>query len=315
MSMSNPVLSAVRLEFRAIVQSPLDLPPYAGSMLRGAFGHALLTLAPLPHTDGKPCRLQETCPYCQVFCPAPIEHSLQKFSRMPLPFVIEPPAGGVRLKTGSRLDFSLVLIGKGLKHLPIVILAFRHALKSGLGHQRAGCQLVAVYFEGDHENSVWVDTRPGDIRVPDTLPLPDIKTPGMSFGARVRLLTPLRLQAQGSLVRNINHLYARTFLVTLARRYQLLADIHLGTQAPQLDFGMLAEKAEAIQLKPHELRWFDWGRYSQRQHREMKLGGLLGEFSLLGRLDCFSELLHTGQWLHLGKNTSFGLGRYLVDPL
>lgn len=42
-------------------------------MLRGAFGHALLALSPLPHTDGKPCALHASCPYCQPLprpCPA-----------------------------------------------------------------------------------------------------------------------------------------------------------------------------------------------------------------------------------------------------
>ncbi len=44
----------------------------------------------------------------------------------------------------------------------------------------------------------------------------------------------------------------------------------------------------------------------------MKLDGLLGSLRLSGPLAPFSELLHLGQWLHLGKNASFGLGGYTL---
>ena len=54
-----------------------------------------------------------TCPYCQVFATPPLPaHSLQKFSAMPQPYVIEPPEGGAqRLQAGQTFTFGLVLIG------------------------------------------------------------------------------------------------------------------------------------------------------------------------------------------------------------
>ena len=42
----------------------------------------------------------------------------------------------------------------------------------------------------------------------------------------------------------------------------------------------------------------------------MQLGGLLGEVELHGDLAPFAELLHRGQWLHVGKNATMGLGGY-----
>ena len=106
---------------------------------------------------------------------------------------------------------------------------------------------------------------------------------------------------------------ARALLVTLARRWQLLLDMHLGQAAPQQDFTTLVPQAQAIALTGEDLHWWDWGRYSQRQQREMKLGGLLGTLHLAGELAPFSALLHLGQWLHVGKNTSFGLGGYRLS--
>jgi hypothetical protein len=43
------------------------------------------------------------------------------------------------------------------------------------------------------------------------------------------------------------------------------------------------------------------------------LGGVIGEAVLRGDLTPFAELLAAGQWTHLGKNTSFGLGRYRLE--
>jgi len=105
-------------------------------------------------------------------------------------------------------------------------------------------------------------------------------------------------------------LTARDVFVALARRTQLLCDVHLGAAAPQLDFAALSTQAAAINLQGEGLRWFDWGRYSQRQQQEMQLGGLLGSVHLQGDLAPFVQLLHQGQWLHVGKNATMGLGGY-----
>lgn len=151
--MTASTLAITRLHLTARAEAPLQLPPYAGSMLRGAFGHALLALAPLPHEGGKPCALHATCPYCQLFASPPLPaHSLQKFSHMPQPYVIEPPTGGAqRLQAGHTFGFGLVLIGKALALLPTVLQAWQRALRTGLGREHAPCTLLEI----DDENGLF----------------------------------------------------------------------------------------------------------------------------------------------------------------
>jgi len=136
--------------------------------------------------------------------------------------------------------------------------------------------------------------------------------PALEGQATLRFHTPLRLQVQSKPVR-ADQITARNLLIGLERRYQLLCDVHLGAAAPQLDFATLSAQAATITLKVEDLHWFDWGRYSQRQQQEMQLGGLLGSLHLQGDLAPFAQLLHQGQWLHVGKNTSFGLGGYTLQ--
>ena len=300
-----PPLPILRLHLTVRADSPLSLPPYAGSMLRGAFGHALLALSPLPHSSGKPCALFDRCAYCQVFAPPALpEHGLQKFTQMPAAFIIEPPQGEMRLAAGQHFGFGMVLVGRALEHLPILMQAWTRALRTGLGAAHSRCTLIHVEDENGHSLPL-NETGPMAAFKPSPLP----PAPQLGQQASLQLLTPLRLQQQGKPVKS-QTLEARTLLITLARRWQLLLDVCLGAQAPQQDFAHLTAAASNIRLKAENLRWFDWGRYSQRQQQEMKLGGLLGQLHLHGDLSPFSELLHLGQWLHVGKNASFGLGGY-----
>ncbi|AVO49253.1 hypothetical protein C6568_08240 [Melaminivora suipulveris] len=307
LSISINDLPLARLHLTVRADAALHLPPYAGSMLRGAFGHALLALAPLPHTDGQPCALAHHCPYCQVFAtPALPGHSLQKFSNMPQAYVIEPPLGGEqRLRAGQEWGFSLVLIGKALAHLPIVIQAWERALRCGLGVQRSRCTLLAVHAE-QQPTPLW---QAGPAPAAPWAPAPLPPAAPLDGHATLHLRTPLRLQQRGQIA-NAGQLGARLLLIALARRWQLLLDVHLGAQAPQQDFARLSAQADALTLTGHQLQWFDWGRYSARQQREMRLGGLLGSVQLKGKLAPFSELLHLGQWLHVGKNATMGMGGY-----
>ena len=197
-------------------------------------------------------------------------------------------------------------MGKALQHLPTVVQAWQRALRTGLGPERAACTLLDISNEnglqcllGKHEQLSNLNT---------TLP----PTPPLGDRATLHFHTPLRLQVQGKPAR-AGQLTARHLLIALARRWQLLCDVHLGAAAPQQDFAQLTAQADAITLEQQDLRWYDWGRYSQRQQQEMQLGGLLGHVQLGGDLAPFAPLLHLGQWLHVGKNASFGLGGYRLD--
>ena len=61
-----------------------------------------------------------------------------------------------------------------------------------------------------------------------------------------------------------------------------------------------------------QLRWHDWSRYSSRQQREMTLGGAIGTWTLEGELAPLLPWLQLGERLHVGKNTTLGMGGYTL---
>jgi len=298
------VLTFCRYTFTVRALEPLRLPDFAGSMLRGAFGHALRRVACMTRMkDCKGCPLLSTCPYSQIFeTPPPEQHSLQKFSAMPNPYVIEPPEGGARaLEGGEEFRFSMVLMGKALFQLPLVILAWERALARGLSKSHSRCQLVSIHREQDDDA---IYQAGGRIQPHDPAGLSPVM---MGDNVVLEFTTPLRLQRQEKNV-GLRELDARTLLIALARRYQLLCDTQL-RNSQQLDFTALDEGARNIQLKA-DMKWRDWTRYSSRQRQAMTFGGLVGRVELSGSLAPFASLLTEGQWLHLGKKAVFGLGHY-----
>jgi len=296
-----------RYHFTVRALQPLRLPDYAGSMLRGTFGHALRKVACMTRMkECGGCPLLATCPYSQIFETPPERHALQKFSKIPNPYVIEPPEGGARvLAAGESFTFNMVLMGKALPQLPLIILAWERALGGGLGKTSPSrCELVSVHSEGDDEA---IYTSGGKIRGHHHA---RADTSTLSSEVALEFTTPLRLQKLGNNV-GLRELDARTLLIALARRYQLLCDTQL-ENSPQADFAALSAAAQQIRIKA-DMHWHDWERYSNRQQQAMKLGGLRGRLELTGDLSPFAQLLALGQWLHVGKETVFGLGRYRVD--
>lgn len=282
-------------------------------MLRGALGHALLRFAPLPHRGQEPCALYGRCPYCTVFlAPPQADHHLKKLSQLPPPFVIEPPPGGQKLQAGQSFQFALLLFGQAIPLWATVLQALASALQTGLGDSRSPCHLQTAWHEQSGQ-TLW----PGSGQALGSTVLPPISGIDKNGShAVLRFFTPLRLKRQGRPIRQAADLHARILLIALARRYQLLLDAWMPGQVPQLDFEQLTKQARGVQLQVIDMRWLDWGRYSQRQQREMKFGGLLGSVQLQGRLQPFARLLHLGQWLHVGGKTTFGLGGYqLSDPV
>lgn len=332
-----------RYRLTATAQAPLQLPPYAGSLLRGQFGAALRQVACMTRQRTcAGCPLVPTCPYTRIFeAPPPPKggHALQDFSAIPNPYVIEPPVPqwgapqqGRLVGQGQALQFSVVLVGHAREQLALIVFALQRALAQGLGHHRAPLVLDRVEWQdaqGRH-HAIWQADAPTLVPHEASLSLPAdamqcIAASALSTSANgifdLQIQTPLRLQSQGKPLRPAQ-LTPRTLVSTLARRIALLMDFHApGTPAPQghANWGEAARAAShlAEQLTDtRDLRWFDWTRFSSRQQQEMTLGGVLGHWTLHGSPDARTQLypwLWLGQWLHVGKNATMGMGGYTLQ--
>ena len=79
-----------------------------------------------------------------------------------------------------------------------------------------------------------------------------------------------------------------------------------------LDFKGLIENSKSIKVKEERLSWVDWERYSNRQETKMKMGGFIGSITFEGDFKPFLPFLLLGEYIHVGKGTSLGLGKYEI---
>ena len=287
-----------RYRFEFEVSTPLRLPDYAGSTLRGAFGHALRQLSCA--TRAKTCTgclLAQTCPYTRIFEPV----ASGGLATPPVPYVVEPPQWGARqYLPGDTLAFHFTLIGAGVEHFPLCIMAWQRAFLRGVGVVDGTARLCCV----QHADAVIY--RPGEnvcehsqFIILDSQDAPETVT--------LEFLTPLRLQENGHALPP-SKLTPRPLLTALMRRVSLLA---AQTQtAPFLQpFSELARLADGVEGQV-DMEWRDWTRRSSRQQCTMQLGGCIGSWTFTGDLAPFWNFLRLGEYLHVGKEASFGLGQY-----
>jgi hypothetical protein len=105
-----PRIPFLRLRFTLHAQRPACLPRYQGSLLRGAFGHALRTAVCAfgPAQPCESCRLRRACTYTRLFetfiedAPPPF---LRGLPTSPRPYLFEPRESTRDLAAGEPLEF------------------------------------------------------------------------------------------------------------------------------------------------------------------------------------------------------------------
>lgn len=314
---SLPSIPYVRLRMTLRAEEPASPPPFQGSMLRGAFGHALRRLVCTlgPRQACESCLLRHACPYPRLFEPCvegPPPPLLRGINEAVRPYVFEPLGSSGPLAPGDDLRFDLLLFGQAIHLQAYAILAVERMAQGGLGAGRARFSLIQVEaadLDGSPRllfaSDVPTAPVPAPALLPGTTTLP-------SDRLTLRFSTPLRVKARGDL--NARPTF-RDLAFNMLRRVLELAHFHVPGAEIDWSFRSLLQRAGAVQVVDSDLRWHDWQRWSQRQQAFMKLGGLVGKLVLEGDLQPFSSLLPTAEIVHVGKGATFGLGRIAVETV
>ena len=296
--------------FSAILEDDAILPPIKGSTFRGIFGRALKdVVCALKQQECPSCLLRQQCLFLKVFEDLPDSRESGRPSP-PHPFVIEPP---ITLRTHfsacEGFDFTLMLFGQANQYLPYFIYAFEQMGRIGIGQRiqgkRARFHLLKVtdsaagtIYQAEDKCLLPVESLDLMLEEPQCNDIPEV---------RVILVTPLRLKYQ-------EHLQAELpfhILIRAALRRIAALHTHFGDGEPLLDYKGLIARAHEVEVLKSTIRWLDWERYSFRNGR-MRMGGMAGEATYGGNLREFLPLLKYVEKVHLGKATTFGLGKIEV---
>ena len=304
----------VRLRLHLEAREPLKLPPYKGSTFRGAFGVSFKrTVCVVRHRECARCLIRSQCVYPYVFDTPVSEGSgiFRGFREAPHPYVIEPPEEDkTDYAPGERMQIGLVLLGKAVGYLPYFIYTLSRMGETGIGRGRGKCALLSA--EALTPDGIWQPAYDGDNETLrndiQTLEASDLPAQGTDARIGLRFLTPTQIKVDGAL---LDELDFPTLVRGLLRRVSSLAAFHCGG-SPDLDYRGLVAEAGEVRTAAHNLRWYDWERYSNRKKQRMNMGGFIGNVTFEGDLTSFQPLLALGAHLHVGKGTSFGLGQYQI---
>ena len=292
--MINFPISRFTVKFQALEK--INLPRYAGSTLRGAFGHALKNISCLTATQNKGtccCQPAQICLYRRLFDPDRQQLQLQsRLQDIPPPFVIEAHSLPEQIEKSQQAHFFMSLVGE-LAHSQqmIIQLAWQRALAVGLGGKSpvGGIQSQLLLFEKCDQPLL------------DLLPKNKV---------HIQLISHARIQHHGYFL-NVDNFDPILFCRSVVRRYITLIEAY---GSASLSAEMIAQLYTDIQ-KVHgkaDLEWVEWSRWSSRQKQKMNMDGLLGTIELENISDVLFQYLYWGQWLHVGKGSAFGLGQYLL---
>lgn len=322
--MGGPLSRFTFSQFQFILKAVdcLSLPPYKGSTLRGGFGHAFKKVVCVNREKiCESCLLKGKCVYSYVFetPPSPDTSKMRKYPFAPHPFVITPPLEKQRTYIqNDTLCFELTLIGKAIDFLPYFIYTFDELGRMGIGSGKGKYQLeeVRAILPGK-KSEVQGGDKPvlysGNEKILRSsykaATVKELISSPLSLDTlRLKFLTPTRLKYDGQLSPTLEfHILIRNLL----RRISLLSYFHCSEQL-ELDFKGIIKKSQQVGIKQTNLSWFDWERYSNRQDTRMNMGGFIGSITFQGNLEEFMPFLLLGEYVHVGKGTSFGLGKYEI---
>jgi len=285
------------------------LPAYPGSAWRGAFGHALKkTVCVVRDTPCNECLLKNACAYSYIFeTPMPANtEKMRKYTAAPHPFVLRFHQSNAQADLLYSLD--VILFGHGQRYFPYIVHALQTAGNEGIGSQRQPFSLQKIDAIDDQNNSQTIYQQ-GELFPQQAAEIASL--PGMPKQIEITFHTPLRIKQDNKNMTARNFNFGALFC-TLLRRISMISYFHTDTPL-ETDFAALTAKAKTVQLVSQQLLWYDWTRYSSRQQTEMNMGGLIGTVQLdMEGLEAFWPYLWLGQYTHIGKGTSMGLGAYSI---
>lgn len=268
-----------------------QLPLYLGSTLRGVIGKILY------QTD------QEAYQY--LYANGMKAGGQQDTVK---PYILEPPdlrIGKRMLEKGEKLSFNFLLLGDAIRYISSVVTALEKIEQYGLGAGRYPFRLLQMIHMEEQRvlwrEGIYYPAGKKEVRIPYRV-LPEVE------GACIRLRTPLRIRRSGELLTDVSFdVLIRNItnrVMALTERYGGWVDREAAEQLQKISSEIRTVTAN---LKVEELE-----RYSNRLQEKMNFSGLLGEMEFAGDLTPFVPWLHVAEILHIGRNTTFGMGKVQV---
>ena len=295
----------IRLGFFAELTEDTQMPPAKTAALRGGMGEMLLTQNCVSDRKCENCRFNKVCVVMHTF--------YSPMDRKP-PYVTGPDSVGyliectdrrTHFRKGSRFSFNLILFGDSIAFFNIYLQAFCQLGMYGLGKHKARFRIrevrntagLPVVRGNEVEMSRYRTGMAGDyVRHRKQ----ELKSTEGDW--TLTFVTPLSMKYRQNYMKQF---YGEALVKGAARRVQML-DYYTGTEADVPEF------AAYPRIRAQTVREESVKRYSGTQDSRMTLRGITGTVVFEDMPDDCLDYLIAGELTHIGRNTSFGFGKYVI---
>lgn len=309
-------LKIADLQFDFKAETEIVLPPYKGGALRGTFGHTFKNIVcSYEPKKCKECPYNNECAYYYIF-ETPNNGRLEEFSSSPYapqPFSVEPPLIEKRyFKPGETFSMNLVLIGRAINYVSYFVYAFeKMGTARGIGkyHRRGlGRYTLERVIDGNHRNhAIYENQRLSpEITTHQLQTEIDITEPSL----QIDFLTSTRIKHNKKLVErfNKNNLTFPLLIHSIFRRAYLLYFFHQSEQLPPYE----EPEVPSLTVLERDFEWVEFEHYSNRSKQWVPNSGFAGTITFDEGWHPYFGLLKLGEKIHIGKETTFGLGKFIV---
>lgn len=314
--MSDAILSSylqiryIKLHFTLAYVVDCAVPANKVSALRGGIGEMLLR---------KFCIRDRRCENCGFLSECPVQRFLYSKPEIEPAFmgqgdsvgyVIECEDQREQMQAGDETRVNIILFGKSIIYFSHIFESLYELGMQGYGRYNACFEISSI------TNSLGEDLLDDNGIIKEqyrVMMIADyvdyrkrqLQKEGYDGTCTLHFSSPLSVKYKGEFIRDFQ---TEALLSAAARRIYIL-NCYEGNEADphEIEFDMHAVK-EAQNCRPIRVE-----RYSSRKNEKMTLHGIVGSVRLAEVSDRALEALLVCELVHLGKNTSFGFGRYRIS--
>ncbi|MFG6379231.1 MAG: CRISPR system precrRNA processing endoribonuclease RAMP protein Cas6 [Lachnospiraceae bacterium] len=280
-----------------------EIVKYKSSALRGGIGEMLLRSHCIADRECEKCGFINECIVQRIM--------YAKMERLPdfmhsgdgVGYMIECPDEKCRFQKGECMEFLLTLFGKNIVYFSQYLHAIYILGNIGIGTNKSKYKVISIKnFLGEEilkQDIVYMKNY--KYQTVNDYVNARLKEKGTCTEGKIIFEAPVTIKYQGEFIQIF---IEEAIKASLLRRIYILDCFEMTEQEiyqPETEFPeIIFQKAEQVKQ----------ARYSNRKDNLMYLRGIQGIAELAGISGEWERLLLAGEVLHIGKNTSFGFGRF-----
>jgi hypothetical protein len=293
-----------KLHFHLTLQQNTTLPKNKVSALRGGMGEMLLRANCIRDRHCEKCDFTSDCIVRRtMYAPLDIQPDFMQKNDS-VGYILECENYDEDFYAGDELTFNLILIGKNIVYFNQYLQAFTYLGMEGLGKYKSKFTIACVtntkrdiIVQGNNVyKSQYIIQTVGEYV--------QYRMKSHQAEDTIVLHTPTSIKHKGQMMTQID---MEAIMSALARRIYIL-DCFEGIDTDKIDITGHIPKALSQNVHTTTVE-----RYSTTHNEKIRLHGIYGSATISPPDDTAKALLYAGELLHIGKNTSFGFGRYSLS--